>query len=54
MFQKLTRIEERFREVETLLADPKTLANPKEMQKLARERAEISRLVETFQAYKKV
>jgi peptide chain release factor 1 len=54
MFQKLTQIEERFREVETLLADPKTLANPKEMQKLARERAEISRMVETFQAYKKV
>jgi len=54
MFQKLTRVEERFREIETLLADPKTLANPKEMQKLARERAEISRLVETFQAYKKV
>jgi len=36
MFQKLTQVEERFREVETLLADPKTLANPKEMQKLAR------------------
>ena len=54
MFQKLTQIEERFREVETLLADPKTLANPKEMQRLARERAEISRLVETYQAYKKV
>ena len=54
MFQKLTQIEERFREVETLLANPKTLANPKEMQRLARERAEISRLVETYQAYKKV
>jgi len=54
MFQKLTRVEARFREIETLLADPKTLANPKEMQKLARERAETSRLVETFQAYKKV
>jgi peptide chain release factor 1 len=54
MFQKLTRVEERFREIETLLADPKTLANPKELQKLARERAEISRQVETFQAYKKV
>ena len=54
MFQKLAQVEERFREIESLLADPKTLANPKEMQKLARERAEISRLVETFQAYKKV
>ncbi len=54
MFQKLDQVEERFREIEQLLADPKTLANPKEMQKLARERAEISKLVETYQVYKRV
>ena len=54
MFQKLDQVEERFREIEQLLADPKILANPKEMQKLARERAEISRLVETYQVYKRV
>src|SRR5512139_1015840 len=54
MFQKLDQVEERFREIEQLLADPKTLGNPKEMQKLARERAEISKLVETYQVYKKV
>jgi peptide chain release factor 1 len=54
MFQKLDQVEERFREIEQLLADPKTLANPKEMQKLARERAEISKLVEAYQLYKKV
>lgn len=54
MFQKLDQVEERFREIEQLLADPKTLANPKEMQKLARERAEISKLVEAYQVYKKV
>jgi peptide chain release factor 1 len=54
MFQKLDQVEERIREIEQLLADPKTLANPKEMQKLARERAEISKLVETYQVYKKV
>jgi peptide chain release factor 1 len=54
MFQKLDQVEERFREIEQLLADPKTLANPKEMQKLARERAEISRLVEAYQTYKRV
>jgi len=54
MFQKLEQVEERFQEIEQLLADPGTLASPKEMQKLARERAEISRLVETYQAYKKV
>jgi len=54
MFQKLAQVEKRFREIETLLADPKTLANPKEMQKLGRERAELSRLVDAYQAYKKV
>jgi len=54
MFQKLDQVEERIREIEQLLADPKILANPKEMQKLARERAEISKLVETYQVYKKV
>jgi len=54
MFQKLDEVEKRFQEIEKLLADPKILGNPKEMQKLARERAEISKLVETYQAYKKV
>jgi peptide chain release factor 1 len=37
-----------------VMPDPKTLANPKEMQKLARERAEISKLVEAYQVYRKV
>ncbi|HSR12283.1 MAG TPA: peptide chain release factor 1, partial [Thermodesulfobacteriota bacterium] len=54
MFQKLDQVETRFEELESLLADPKTFANPKEMQKLARERADISKLVETYRAYKKV
>lgn len=54
MFPKLDQVEKRFQEIEQLLADPKTLGNPKEMQKLARERAEISRLVETYQTYKRV
>jgi peptide chain release factor 1 len=54
MFKKLTEVENRYRELEQLLMDPKVLANPKEMQKLARERAEISRLVEAYRVYKKV
>jgi len=54
MFQKLDEVENRYQELERLLADPKVLANPKEMQKLARERAEISRLVETYRVYKRV
>lgn len=54
MFQKLEEVEKRYEELEQLLSDPKVLSNPREMQKLARERAEISRLIETYQAYKKV
>ena len=54
MFRKLDQVENRFLELETLLADPKVLGNPKEMHKLARERAELSQLVGTYRAYKKV
>jgi peptide chain release factor 1 len=54
MFQKLDQVENRYQELEMLLADPKVLGNPKEMQKLGRERAELSHLVETYRAYKKV
>ncbi len=54
MFDKLLEVENRYDEMESLLADPKVLANPKEMQKLARERAEISKLVAAYRAYKKV
>ena len=54
MFQKLNQVENRYQELEMLLADPKVLGNPKELQKLGRERAELSHLVETYRAYKKV
>ncbi len=54
MFQKLHEVENRFQELEQLLSDPKILANPKEMQKLARERAELAKLVESYRLYKKV
>jgi peptide chain release factor 1 len=54
LFQKLDEVESRYQELERLLADSKVLANPKEMQRLARERAEISKLVETYQLYKKI
>ncbi len=54
MFRKLEEIEKRYEELERLLADPKILGNLKEMQKLARERVEISKLVEAYRIYKKV
>ena len=54
MFQKLDEVEKRYEELEHLLADPKVLGNPKEMQRLARERAEITKLVEAYRLYKKI
>lgn len=54
MFQKLDEVEDRFKELERLLADPKVLGSPKEMQRLARERIEISKLVATYRDYKRV
>ncbi len=54
MFQKLDEVESRFEEIERLLADPKVLSNPKEMQRLSRERAEISKLVEAYRLYKRI
>lgn len=54
MFRKLQEVENRFQELEQLLSDPKVLTNPKEMQKLGRERAEMARLVEAYRVYRKV
>ena len=50
----MQEVENRYDELEQLLADPKVLGSPKEMQKLAKERAGISKLVETYRFYKKV
>jgi peptide chain release factor 1 len=54
MFQKLKEVEHRYQQLENLLAEPKILSNPKEMQKLAREHAELAKLVETYRAYQNV
>jgi peptide chain release factor 1 len=54
MFQKLKEVERRYQQLENLLAEPKILSNPKEMQKLAREHAELAKLVETYRAYQNV
>ncbi|MBI4495902.1 MAG: peptide chain release factor 1 [Deltaproteobacteria bacterium] len=53
-FDRLAGVENRYRELEGLLADPKVLSNPREMQRLARERSEIQPLVEAYRSYKKV
>lgn len=54
MFQKLQEVEDRYLELEKILFDPKILLNPKEMQKYAREKASISKIVEAYREYKKV
>jgi peptide chain release factor 1 len=54
MFAKLDEVQTRYEELERLLTDPKVLGNPKEMQKLARERAELVKLVEAYRTHKKV
>jgi len=54
MLQELDEVKNRYEELERLLADPKVQGNPREMQKLARERAEIAKLVETYREYKRV
>ncbi len=54
LFPQLQEVENRYDELEQLLADPKVLGSPKEMQRLAKERAGIAKLVDTYRAYKKV
>ncbi len=50
----MQEVENRYDELEQLLADPKVLGSPKEMQKLAKERAGIAKLVETYRLYRKL
>lgn len=54
MFQKLQEVEDRYLKLEQILFDPKILHHPKEMQKYAREKANLAKLVETYREYKKV
>jgi peptide chain release factor 1 len=54
MFQKLKEVEDRYQQLENLLADPKILGNPQEVQKLAREHAELAKLMEAYRTYQKV
>ncbi|MGQ9796066.1 peptide chain release factor 1 [Desulfosoma sp.] len=53
MFDRLAGLEERYTELEKLLSDPKLLAQPKEYQKVAKEHADLSPLVEALRRYRK-
>ncbi len=54
MFDKLEKLEERYRELEERLADPETLANQDEYRRISIERSEIADIVEVYGEYKNV
>jgi peptide chain release factor 1 len=54
MFDKLESIEARYLELEKALSDPATIANHKEYQKLAKEHADLTPLVQTWRKHKKL
>ncbi len=54
MISKLEEVERRFERLTADLGSPDVLADSAKLQKVARERAALEKLVETFRAYKKV
>jgi peptide chain release factor 1 len=48
MFEKLDKVEERFREIDTLIMDPKVVGDRERYAALMRERSELADLVETY------
>ena len=54
MFNKLKGVEDRFQELERLLADPEVVQNRETYPKYIREHAEIAPIVNAFREYKQV
>ena len=54
MFTKLTGVENRYVELEKVLSDPETVRDREAFEKYSREHAELSKIVDTFRAYKQV
>lgn len=54
MFDKLEQVEQKYHELEALLSDPAVFRDMERYQKLTRERAKLSSLVEHYQRYKKI
>ncbi len=52
MLEKLALIEERYEELNKLMADPKVATDHVRLRELAQERAEIEELVQTYRQYK--
>ena len=54
MFQKLETVEERCIQLDKLLSDSEVISDQNSFQKYAKERSELSILLETYKKYKKV
>ncbi len=54
LLHKLEQLVERYEEVEALLADPAVLARPEQFRKLARERAGLDPMVQSWQSYQQL
>jgi len=54
MLAKLTEVEKRYQEIESLLVDPAVLANRKEYARLAKERADLEEIVRCFREWRRV
>ncbi len=52
MIDKLNELEQKFEELNRLLADPEVLANPSTYQKHAKKHRELAEIVERFREYK--
>ena len=54
MLQELKTVEERYRQVISLLSDPAITSNAQKIKELARERAELEPLIKKYEEFKKV
>jgi peptide chain release factor 1 len=54
MIEKLEEVERRFERLTAELANPAVLADSAQIQKVAKERSTLEKLVETFRSYKRV
>lgn len=54
MFNKLDAVEKRYEELNTLISDPKVIANQSEWSKLMKEHSDIEDVVLKYREYKKV
>ncbi|GIV76088.1 MAG: peptide chain release factor 1 [Litorilinea sp.] len=54
LIEKLTKVAERYDEINRLMADPDVLADYQRLNELAQERSELEELVQTFRRYQSV